>query len=684
MMWRHASAVMLFLCTAGLSRPETLSPDTGKIITGVFDKVGALQPMKEASTYTLLVGGKPMTGRANDFLRRRTAEEILQSGLTGGCGDNAIVAFYLIEKRGYQTLFIDSAQISTESLEYGFSGHAAVALHDPKADTWVFVDPTRVEYSWPWTVTDKAFYGNYWIGFRGRLADYPAHDPESLKKFYRDTLKTIPLEILNQTLFAFRFTVDPSLVGPGGKYLNPNLDRFLKDNGRILSAHGVHPVNEAAIRLTRGAGDSNSHLAYRDKEGWVCTVGLQSALSLGFVGMLETTLNTARTKGQPLGIVAPPAKSRAILWTGCGILGMAILAVLYWQRRRFAGRETVLAFWACQLVGWVAVPILLYETGVATTSGDVGDVVSNLASWSVSGILLTSLLRREMRRRAWLTLTAGRMLPRLLLAVLSLAALQVALITVWGLVEVFFVHHHVGTEGMQSPRELLAVWAFLSSEFAVWVALYVLITGPRRQRELQMQLQLALREAELRALEAQINPHFLFNCLNSIRALVAENPARSQDMITRLANILRYNLRNDVDHTVSLNSEAEIVGDYLALESARFDDRLRVKMSISPAAGEVQVPPMLLQSLVENAIKHGIAKLPSGGDLLIRATIVGDAMLMEVENPGRIAGAAPEALQMGLANIRERLRILYRGRASFELKNRDGRVAASVLIPTAA
>ena len=90
---------------------------------------------------------------------------------------------------------------------------------------------------------------------------------------------------------------------------------------------------------------------------------------------------------------------------------------------------------------------------------------------------------------------------------------------------------------------------------------------------------------------------------------------------------------------------------------------------------------MLLQTLVENALKHGIAPLPSGGDLLIRTAIVGDSVVMEVENPGQIAESAPQATQLGLANIRERLRIVYNGRASFELKNRNGRVAATVAIP---
>ena len=104
-------------------------------------------------------------------------------------------------------------------------------------------------------------------------------------------------------------------------------------------------------------------------------------------------------------------------------------------------------------------------------------------------------------------------------------------------------------------------------------------------------MQLAVREAELRALEAQINPHFLFNCLNSIRGLVVEDPHKAQDMITRFATLLRYNLNHDSRHTVPLSAEAEIVADYLALEKVRFEGRLRVQVTVDPEADPCRFRP---------------------------------------------------------------------------------------------
>ncbi len=679
-MWRRAAAVpVLLLCAAGALHAQ----GSFRYRPEVFDRVKALKPMDYARVYTLSAGGRPLTGKPYDFLRRRTPEEILASGLTVDSGDIAIVTVYLAQKHGLEAELVDSAEISTQTLEYGYSGIAVVAVRDPESGTWARMDAATGSFHFPFLPADKLLYGDHWVGFRGRLADYPVHDPESLNKFYRDTLKTMPSEVLNKHLYRFRFTVDSSLLNPNGTYRNPNLGRFLADNGKILAAHGVHPVHEIAIRLVAGLRGAESYLEYSDdKKEWVCFLGLEHPCGLRLVTYFEWRLNYAQENDQlhagaaSAAPATPPkptglATSPWLLWAGCGVLCAGLLAVLVWQRRRLAGWEPVMAFWLCQLLGWGSL-LGMAAMGARQRPEVAHDVLIGGAALFVTGLLLGGLFRREIRRRRWLTFTNRRMLGRLSIAVVVLATVQLALI------------HGISLMFRDRPRtagDWLEPLAFTAALWAVWTALYVLLTGPRRHREAEVRLQLALREAELRALEAQINPHFLFNCLNSIRGLVIENPAMAQDMLTRLANILRYNLRRDIEHTVPLDSEVEIVGDYLALESARFEDRLRVHLSIDPDAGGVQVPPMLLQTLVENALKHGIAPLPAGGDLLIRAAIAGDSVVMEVENAGQIAESAPQATQLGLNNIRERLRIVYNGRASFELKNRNGRVAATVVIP---
>lgn len=338
--------------------------------------------------------------------------------------------------------------------------------------------------------------------------------------------------------------------------------------------------------------------------------------------------------------------------------------------------KTRIAYWSCQTIGWGAYSI----TGIAMVAQQTGwqfSLVAGYILFALYSIALTDLLRREMRRRDWLGALSFRVFLRLLASALLMAAIQTFLVFAINLLfegRASMVFHN--------PGYALPTWISVSGANCLWLLFYVALTAGRRYREKEVRLQLALREAELRALEAQINPHFLFNCLNSIRALVVENPPLAQDMITRFASILRYNLNRDLNHTVPLSAEVEVVRDYLALESVRLEDRLRLELAVDPAAGKALIPPMLLQTLVENALKHGIAALPEGGDLQIRAHLEGDQLILEVINTGRIAEPKPGSTQVGLANTRERLRILYGSRASVELRNRDdGHVAATVLIP---
>lgn len=339
--------------------------------------------------------------------------------------------------------------------------------------------------------------------------------------------------------------------------------------------------------------------------------------------------------------------------------------------------KTAIAYWSCQAFGWGLYSIVGMSM-IARQTGWQFSLAAGYTLFFLYSIALTDLLRREMRRRDWLSALTLRTLARLFGAALALAAVQTFLVFA---INLLFVTLGGSKAGME-PAYALPTWISISGANCIWLLFYVALTGGRRYREKEVRLQLALREAELRALESQIHPHFLFNCLNSIRALVAENPVLAQDMITRFASILRYNLHRDLDHTVPLETEVEVVQDYLALEAVRLEDRLRSRFEIDQAAAKLLIPPMLLQTLVENALKYGIAARPEGGDLIVRAAISGDSLELEVVNSGRIAEPAAGGTQVGLANTRERLRILYGGRASLELRNRGpAEVAATVLIP---
>ena len=329
------------------------------------------------------------------------------------------------------------------------------------------------------------------------------------------------------------------------------------------------------------------------------------------------------------------------------------------------------AYWLCQTLGWGAYTTFALTFAVARTGWDSG-IVIRYGLFFLYSIALTHALRRVIRQREWLDWTPVRAFPRLLGGVIAVGTIQVLLAIV--------VEFALGGSLIRfnQPQYVLVLWSSFTGITFLWCVLYASI---RRYRG-SLQTQLALREAELRALEAQLDPHFLFNCLNSIRAMIAENPVVAQDMVTRLANILRYNLQRDPQHTVPLAREVEVVSDYLALESVRFEERLRVEVEIEPGAAEIPVPTMLLQTLVENALKHGIRPLPAGGELLIRARPRQDVLVIEVENSGRLPDSGSDGAGVGLRNARARLRLLYGGRAGLCLEGgANGRVQATVEIP---
>jgi LytS/YehU family sensor histidine kinase len=185
--------------------------------------------------------------------------------------------------------------------------------------------------------------------------------------------------------------------------------------------------------------------------------------------------------------------------------------------------------------------------------------------------------------------------------------------------------------------------------------------------------------ARLKALKLQLNPHFFFNSLNSVRALIDEDPDRAQRMVTRLARLLRTTLQVDDVKTVPLEEELSTVQTYLELEMVRFEDRLQYEIDASDAARDRPVPFLLVQTLVENGIKHGVAERQRGGTITIEADVVDDALRLKVTNPGTLTS---EEGGVGLQNARERLQLLFGDDASLILENVDAEtVLATAVLP---
>jgi len=223
-----------------------------------------------------------------------------------------------------------------------------------------------------------------------------------------------------------------------------------------------------------------------------------------------------------------------------------------------------------------------------------------------------------------------------------------------------------------SPLLLLSAW--LSTYFCITIPIKVW-NSTRNESQLEEQSRLLLT-ARLEMLASQINPHFLFNTLNSIASLIRVNPERARTMVVRLARIMRRRLRTQ-DHFSPLRDELDFIGDYLAIELERFGDKLRVIREIDPACADIQVPSMLLQPLVENSIKHGIANRIDGGTITLRARRSGGRLSIEVEDDGvGIPESAPEespgGAGIGVSNVRERLQVLYSHDYTMAIESQPG------------
>ncbi len=219
---------------------------------------------------------------------------------------------------------------------------------------------------------------------------------------------------------------------------------------------------------------------------------------------------------------------------------------------------------------------------------------------------------------------------------------------------------------------------------ALWLLLYMVWHYLERNRKDELDkisLEKTVKELELNTIKSHINPHFIFNSLNSIRALVDENPQRARTAITELANILRSSMQVEKMETVPLKKELDIVRDYLALEQMRFEERLKVEMDIDEDTLEQPVPPMMLQTLVENAIKHGVSKKIDGGTVRVISQFIGDHFELIVQNTG-VLDELPFEEGFGLKSTRDRLRFLYKSNSNFQIQNIKGdKVEAKIRMP---
>lgn len=202
-----------------------------------------------------------------------------------------------------------------------------------------------------------------------------------------------------------------------------------------------------------------------------------------------------------------------------------------------------------------------------------------------------------------------------------------------------------------------------------------------KRTEIQsLKLEANTKEIELNQLKSQLNPHFMFNSMNSIRALVDEDPRRAKIAITQLSNILRSTLMMHKNRFITLEEELGLVKDYLELEHIRYEERLSFCLDIEPSTLYMQIPPMMIQTLVENGIKHGISKYPEGGSISISTKKTEQQVTIRIINTGQLLAQEGNENGFGVANTTNRLELLFGKHAHFSLKNLNEREVISEII----
>lgn len=340
-------------------------------------------------------------------------------------------------------------------------------------------------------------------------------------------------------------------------------------------------------------------------------------------------------------------------------------------------------YWLSQVTGWtVFVGINLFI--ISSFEEITWQRILVFIFLAIDGIVFTHLLRRVILKNNWLNLPLKKTIPRVLIASIITGTIIYAL--------VFAASYVAGT---MKPEEFNIVRPFAGSvNVSILVLLWSLIyfifhyMENYRKKEIESLIwEAAVKDYELKTLKSQLNPHFMFNAMNSIRALIEEDPQSAKVAITKLSNILRYSLQMERMERVPLEDEVETVKNYLDLERMRFEDRLKYKLDIDRSTQKIDIPPMMIQTLIENGIKHGIAKKTEGGEIQLISRMMttsnGPKLKIEIRNSGHFSEEQlKNSSGFGVSNTKHRLNLLFGEDAHFTIKNENGNtVLAEVEIP---
>jgi len=338
-------------------------------------------------------------------------------------------------------------------------------------------------------------------------------------------------------------------------------------------------------------------------------------------------------------------------------------------------------YWIMQLFGW-GMFFIVFTTVAGFFIGIQWQTYASYANTVIFGFIFSHMYRAVIKKQQWQNLGLGKLSVNIIIASLVVGFL-IALVVI----PVNYTYFQVERDSDLNyglPVLIITVAIQLTFVMLGWSLIYFVFhffVNFKQSEVEKWRLEAAVKDAELIALKSQINPHFIFNSLNNIRALVVEDAGKARDMITHLSDLLRYSVQFNAKAKVCIEDELEIVENYLNLESIQYEDRLSYTLDIQQATLEYKIPPMAIQLLVENAIKHGISELQKGGEIRISTCLKRDKLVVEVKNTGKIQNKNT-GTGIGLNNISERLKLVFGTNTEFSLKNtEDNMVSAKFTVP---
>lgn len=328
-------------------------------------------------------------------------------------------------------------------------------------------------------------------------------------------------------------------------------------------------------------------------------------------------------------------------------------------------------YWIVQLLGWGFFCLLLGITRYSAGEFEK-EIVIQLIELYILLVVITHLMRFILLRFDWINLKLRSMIPRVILLNYGTAVILIGATIALGVL-------HNESPKIKWIDFFINSWVY-TLFFMLWTAIYLtnhLVQKSRSQELKNLQLTASHQEIELKTLREQLNPHFLFNSLNSIRALIEIEPQIAKNAITTLSTLLRNSLQMGKKTKVSLNDEVTLVEEYLKLEKIRFEERLDYSIQVDTDR-EVFIPPFIVQTLVENAIKHGISKSKKGGQIQITIETNLNHLKIIVSNSGSLGPR--NHIGIGLDNTERRLKLQYGDNATLKIFEKEGQVIAVIQI----